>query len=132
MLACNLPGGTAGQTAAIPVPATATEELPVVSASATPADLATATISPSPTPELPTPTLELSHSLIPSTNIRPGELINDVVSADTAPEKRAPYGDSYDINRFERPFLQDMTYVADLDIVSFNLAYDEKFFYVSI
>jgi hypothetical protein len=54
------------------------------------------------------------------------------VSADTAPEKRAPYGDSYDINRFERPFLQDMTYVADLDIVSFNLAYDEKFFYVSI
>ena len=28
--------------------------------------------------------------------------------------------------------MQDMTYVADLDIASFNLAYDEKFFYVSI
>jgi hypothetical protein len=51
---------------------------------------------------------------------------------DTAAEKRAPYGDSYDINRFERPFLQDMTYISDLDIISFNLAYDEKFYYVSI
>jgi hypothetical protein len=131
MLACNLPGTTVGQTA-VPIPVTATEELPTISASATPADLATSTVTPSPTPELPTPTLEIFHSLIPSTNIKPGKSINDVVSADTAPEKRAPYGDSYDINRFERPFLQDMTYVADLDIVGFNLAYDEKFFYVSI
>lgn len=131
MLACNLPGVTVNQPA-VPVPATATEDVPAVSASAIPADLATATVAPSPTPELPTPTLTLSHSLIPSTIIKPGKLINDVVSSGTASEKRAPYGDSYDINRFERPFLQDMTYVADLDIVSFNLAYDEKFFYVSI
>jgi hypothetical protein len=132
VLACNLPGAAISPTATT-VPPTATEELPVISAiSATPADLATVTVTPSPTPELPTPTLEIFHSLIPSTNVKPGKLINDVVSADTAPEKRAPYGDSYDINRFERPFLQDMTYVADLDIVSFNLAYDEKFFYVSI
>jgi hypothetical protein len=130
MLACNLPGVAVNQTAQ-PVPATATD-MPVVSASATPADAATATAAPSPTPELPTPTITVSHSLIPSTNVKPGKLINDVVSVDTAAENRAPYGDSYDINRFERPFMQDMTYVADLDIVSFNLAYDEKFFYVSI
>ncbi len=104
----------------------------MIVSSATPENLATATETPSPTPELPTPTLTLSHSLVPSTIVKPGKLIQDVVSVDTATEKRAPYGDSYDINRLERPFLQDMTYVADLDIVSFNLAYDEKFFYVSI
>jgi hypothetical protein len=133
VLACNIPGVAVNQTAE-PVPATVTEEnTPEVPASATPADLATATVTPSPTPELPTPTPVLSHSLIPSTIVRPGKLIiNDVISVDTAAEKRAPYGDSYDINRFERPFTQDMTYVADLDIVSFNLAYDEKFFYISI
>jgi hypothetical protein len=131
MLACNLPWVTVNQTAE-PVPATATEDMPAVSATATQADAATATMAPSPTPELPTPTITVSHSLIPSTIVKPGKLINDVVSVDTAAEKRAPYGDSYDLNRFERPFMQDMTYVADLDIVSFNLAYDEKFFYVSI
>jgi len=131
MLACNMPGLAANQ-GADPVPATATEDVPVVPASATPADAATATESPSPTPELPTPTLTVLHSLIPSTIVKPGKLINDVVSVDTAAQKRAPYGDSYQINRFERPFMQDMTYVPDLDIVSFNLAYDDKFFYVSI
>jgi hypothetical protein len=133
MLACNMPGvtinlGPDSVSATVPVAAT---DLPVIPASATPAEAATATESPSPTPELPTPTLAISHSLIPSTIVKPGNLILDVVSVDTAAEKRAPYGDSYQINRFERPFTQDMTYVADLDIVSFNLAYDEKFFYVS-
>lgn len=130
ILACNIPMPTANQ-GADPAPATATD-MPIASASATPAEMATATESPSPTPELPTPTVTVLHSLVPSTNVKPGKLINDVVSVDTAAQKRAPYGDSYDINRFERPFLQDMTYVPDLDIVSFNLAHDEKFFYVSI
>jgi hypothetical protein len=129
ILACNLPILNKG-TEPTPPPVT---DMPVVPASSTPADLATATETPSsPTPELPTPTIQVSHSLVPSTIVKPGKLIQDVVSVDTAAEKRAPYGDSYDINRFERPFKQDMTYVADLDIVSFNLAYDEKFFYVSI
>lgn len=92
----------------------------------------TATIAPSPTPEPPTPTKTIPHSLIPATNIKMGKLINDVTSVDTAAEGRAPYGDLYKANLFERPFLQDMTYVADLDIVSYNLAYDEKFYYISI
>ncbi len=135
MLACNMPGITANQ-GVDSVPATATD-LPVVSASATSADVPVATVfapSPEPTlePELPAPTLAVSHLLVPAAIVKPGRLINDIVSVDTAAEKRAPYGDSYKVNRFERPFLQDMTYVADLDIVSFNLAYDEKFFYVSI
>lgn len=131
MLACNLPGVAVNSTAE-PIPATATE-MPAVSGPATQAEsAATSPVTPSPTPELPTPTIAVSHSLIPSTIIKMGKLINDVTSVDTAVEKRAPYGDSYQINRFERPFMQDMTYVSDLDIVSFNLAYDEKFFYVSI
>ncbi len=61
-----------------------------------------------------------------------GTTIPDVVSQDTAPEKRAPYGDSYDINRFERPFLQDMTYVPDLDISSFTVSSDATWWFVSI
>jgi len=134
MLACNMPGITINL-GNDPVPATlaaTTTDLPALPASPTPAEAATATESPSPTPELPTPTQTVSHSLVPSTIVKMGNLINDVVSVDTAAEKRAPYGDSYDINRFERPFMQDMTYVADLDIVTFNMAHDEKFFYVSI
>ena len=135
MLACNMPGvainlGTDSVTATVTETSTV-PALPV--ASATQADAATATVAPSPTPELPTPTIAVSHSPVPSTSVKPGKLIiNDTVSVDTAAEKRAPYGDSYQVNRFERPFTQDMTYVSDLDIVSFNLAYDEKFYYVSI
>ena len=130
VLACNLPGVVInlGDT---PVPVIITDT-PVVSASATQADAATATANPSPTVELPTPTLAIAHSLIPSTSIKAGDLIHDVVSVDTAAENRAPYGDSYNINLFERPFMQDMSYVPDLDIVSYNLSYDEKFYYISI
>ncbi len=128
MLACNLPGVAVNPGEE---PATATD-VPVTSTPVTQLDEATATIVPSPTLELPTPTLTIAHSLIPSTSIKPGKLINDAVSVDTAVEGRAPYGDSYKANLFERPFMQDMTYVADLDIISYNLAYDEKFYYVSI
>jgi hypothetical protein len=127
-LACNLPGSQIAPPTVVP-PSNTPE---TVSSSPTAEILATATETPSPTPELPTPTIQVFHSLVPSTTVKPGKLTLDVVSVDTAAEKRAPYGDSYDINRFERPFLQDMTYVSDLDIVSFNLTYDEKFFYVSI
>jgi len=56
-------------------------------------------------------------------------LIFDVRSAG---RKRAPYGDSYNINRMERPFLQDMKYVPELDIVSFNVSEDADWYYVSI
>jgi hypothetical protein len=58
--------------------------------------------------------------------------VYDVESQGTAPEKRAPYGDSHNINRFERPFLQDMTYVADLDILTYNVGQDDTWWYVSV
>ena len=129
-LACSLPG-VAVNPGDTPIPIAITDT-PLVSASATQADAATATANPSPTTELSTATITVSHSLIPSTSIRAGELVHDVVSVDTAAENRAPYGDSYKINLFERPFMQDMSYVSDLDIRSYNLAHDEKFYYVSI
>jgi len=50
----------------------------------------------------------------------------------SASRKRAPYGDSYNINRMERPFLQDMKYVPELDIVSFSVSEDADWYYVSV
>jgi hypothetical protein len=64
--------------------------------------------------------------------VKTGQLIYDVVSVDTAEEQRAPYGDSYDISLLERPFLADMSYIADLDIAGYSLSHDEKFYFVSI
>jgi hypothetical protein len=58
----------------------------------------------------------------------PGKLIYDVESSGAA----APYGDLYKINRFERPFQGDMTYVSDIDIVTFNLSEDSDWYYISI
>jgi hypothetical protein len=63
---------------------------------------------------------------------RGGKLVYDVESAGTAPELRAPYGDSYDMNRLERPFMQEMVYIPDLDITSFTVAKDNDWWYVSV
>ncbi len=79
-----------------------------------------------------TPTLAVVHTITPPTVVDSGKPVFDVESSGTAAEKRAPYGDSYDINRLERPFLQDMTYVPDLDIETFSLGNDKDFYYVSI
>lgn len=130
MLACNMPR-------AVTIPestpsAVALTDTPNVIASATQAEAPTETAIPSPTIELPTPTTVVTHTLTPATSIKMGDLVHDVTSVDTANEGRAPYGDSYNINLFERPFMQDMTYVPELDIVSYNLSHDEKFYYVSI
>lgn len=111
LLACNLPSPL--------TPASATEVIatnqegnppPVVQATATTA---------------------VVHVVNPASSIS-GSLVYDVESSGTASEKHAPYGDSYDINRLERPFLEDMTYVSDLDIVNFTVGQDAEWFYVSI
>jgi hypothetical protein len=74
----------------------------------------------------------VEHQLIPSSSVPSGNIMVDVESSGTGPDKRAPYGDSYDINLLERPFLQDMTYVPDLDINNFSIGSDETWHYVSI
>ncbi|MBK8421881.1 hypothetical protein [Candidatus Villigracilis saccharophilus] len=75
----------------------------------------------------------VDHAVRPGeTTPPPGKLIADVESSSTAAEERAPYGDSYKINRFERPFQKDMVYIPDMDILNFNLSQDEDWYYVSI
>ena len=85
-----------------------------------------------PTAVLETATPEIVHLLYPATSTSISKRVYDVISRDTAPERRAPYGDSYDINRLERPFTQDMSYVPDLDIITFNVTSDSDWYYVSI
>jgi hypothetical protein len=114
MLACNLSGGAATP---LPVP------------TGTPVPLTPTTAPPTVVPA--TALVVFTHVMTPS-DPRPGKLVYDVQSAGTAGEKRAPYGDSYDWNRLERPFLQNMTYVSDLDIVTFTVANDSDWWYVSM
>ncbi|MCL4275524.1 MAG: hypothetical protein KJZ77_16755 [Anaerolineales bacterium] len=77
------------------------------------------------------PVSPIQHQVFPASAPN-SSLSYDVESVITAPEQRAPFGDSYDINRLERPFLQDMTYIPDLDIRTFGLGRDADWIYVSI
>ncbi len=124
-LACSLPMLTGSQQNT-PTLIAETPALPP------PTAISTATEVPSPTAAPPTPTITVSHAFLPAEKVKSGPLIYDPTSVDTATEQRAPYGDSYKINLFERPFLQDMSYIPDLDIANFNLGMDDKFYYVSI
>jgi hypothetical protein len=85
-------------------------------------------------PDIPTATFTpvITHVDIPVNAVDQGLLVYDVESSGTAPEKRAPYGDSYDIYRMERPFTQDMTYIPDMDIATYNVRITEDWIYVSI
>jgi len=121
-LACSLPALVGNPQEPPPVADTPVMPPPVV----------TATQAPLPTVEPPTPTLTVSHAVIPAADVNLGDLVYDPPCVDTAAEQRAPYGDSYKFNLFERPFLHDMSYVPDLDIINFNLGMDDKFYYVSI
>jgi hypothetical protein len=94
-----------------------------------PTPLIQATDRSAPSPTLTEAIPVTGHSREPAeTAPAPGKRIYDVESSGNA----APYGDSYKLNRLERPFLKDMTYVPDLDIVSFNLSQDEDWYYISI
>lgn len=119
-LACNISGG-----AATPIPLSL-EETPLIPVAGQPA---TSTAPPTEIPA--TATVVLTHVVTPSSP-RGGKLVYDVESAGTAPEQRAPYGDSYDMNRLERPFAQEMTYLPDLDITSFTVTKDNDWWYVSM
>ena len=129
-LPISLPGG--GSPAAPTAAPSFTETPTVFVAPPTQAETPTAAVIPTDTLAPPTPTVAIAHMLTPSDIVKVGKLIYDATSVDTAAQQRAPYGDNYRNNLFERPFLADMTYVPDLDIVSYNLSRDEKFYYVSI
>ena len=68
------------------------------------------------------------HLMRPADAVPPrGNLVYDVQSS----RKAAPYGDSYNISLFERPFMPDMKYLPSVDIVNFNLSEDADWYYVS-
>jgi len=118
ILACNLPGE---------IQFTQTPLNPAMPQSSLPVDL-------SPTPEPPLPATlapAITHLMTPSSP-GAGRVVYDVESQGTAPEGRAPYGDSWNINRLERPFLQDMSYISDLDIQTYTVARDDTWWYVSV
>lgn len=124
-LSCNLPFFTTAAATEIPFPT-----LPPPAA--IPEILAATEVPILPTPVLPTSTPAIVHVLFPELLPDVGNVIYDVISQDTAAENRAPYGDSYKINRLERPFQQDMIYVSDLDIATYSLSEDAQWYYVSI
>jgi len=79
-----------------------------------------------------TASVAIEHTNIPPSDIVVGKSAIDVESSGTGPEGRAPYGDSFNINLLERPFLQDMTYVPDLDIKTFSISEDNDWYFISI
>jgi len=130
-LACNLPGA-AQPTALPPSPEQALQVVEVTSTSPPPTE--TLFSGESNLPDIPTATFTpvITHVDLPLNEVKQGALVFDVESSGTAPEKRAPYGDSYDIYRMERPFTQDMTYIPDMDIVTYNVQITDEWIYVSI
>jgi hypothetical protein len=85
-------------------------------------------------PEIPTATSTpvIAHVVFPPDSVKAGGIVFDVESSGTAAENRAPYGDSYDIYRLERPFTAEMTYIPDMDIASYNVVLDEEWVFISI
>ncbi len=124
IISCSLPF----MAKSVPTPTTAPALAPP------PIPTATVFVAESNLPTLipPTSTPSVTHVDFPVNSPESGGLVYDVISIDTAEEKRAPYGDSYNINRLERPFTQDMIYIPDLDIRTYSLSSDETWHYISI
>lgn len=75
-----------------------------------------------PTEAIPPTATAIVHTAIPEDVIVAGNPFYDVESSGTGLKHYAPFGDIYDLNRFERPFTQtDMTYQPHLDIKQFFL-----------
>ena len=119
-LSCNLPSAATSQQQSPP------QTLP--NAAAAPTTSPASTTAPTVTPTPP-----ITHLMTPADVNPTGTLIYDVDSSGTASQHRAPYGDSYNLNLFERPFTQkDMTYIPSLDINTFQINSDDNWYYVFI
>jgi hypothetical protein len=134
-LACSLPEMIAKQNTP-PTPTVAPTQIPptLEPTLAPPQPTETLFSGESNLPEIPTATSTpvITHIDFPVDSVNVGLVIFDVESSGTAPEKRAPYGDSYDIYRMERPFTQAMDYIPDMDIATYNVQITEDWIYVSI
>jgi len=130
-LACNLATSPGTPDPAVPPSSTVNNPAPVstgTSSVAVDQPAATETVQP-----LVATVLASNHTMTPVDISSAGPMNYDVDSSSTGGENRAPYGDSYNINLFERPFTQTaMTYLPALDIVSFRLTQDADWYYVSM
>ena len=130
-IACNLASSPAASITALPQATSTNTAAPPSTGTDTNAvaqSESTATLEPL------VATVLASHHIATPVDISAGGTINyDVDSSGTAGENRAPYGDSYNINLFERPFTQTvMNYLPELDILTFRLTQDADWYYVSI
>lgn len=125
-LACSLPAALGSPASPAPPPAI-TASPPGLAHSPVPAAAGSAT-----PPPLVATVMASQHTATPASVGASGKLNYDVDSSVTGSEHRAPYGDSYNINLFERPFSQtEMTYLPQLDISTFQLLEDPTWYYVS-
>lgn len=133
-LACSVPGGPAPQATEDVVSLYVTQTLAAM-ASAAPNQTPIPTVGVPADTAIPAATLTpgIIHTVFPADNQTAGVFIYDVDSRGTAPENRAPYGDSYKLNRFERPFTQTaMNYLPDVDILTFRINADQNWYYVTM
>ena len=93
-----------------------------------------------PAAEIPTATATLEftptaipHSLVPGQPGWVARWFTDIESARTANEKRAPGGDNFGKNIYERPFTaNDMTFRPDLDLNKAEISSDSNFIYITL
>ena len=116
-LACNL----MAQLSATPPPATAAPALPPTAPAATaPPE---ATLAPT----------AINHLMRPESPGGAEGFIIDTNSQKTGAQGRAPGGESYQINRFERPFTaQSMQYLGHLDVGRAEIDRSGAWFYVTL
>ena len=125
-LSCNLPSAVNSQPQSSP-------QLSAATATASSETAAGSTSSPISSVPSATATAAITHLMTPADTNPKGALIYDVDSSGTASQHRAPYGDSYNINLFERPFTQkEMAYISSLDINTFQITSDADWYYVFI
>lgn len=73
------------------------------------------------------------HVIQPAESSGSEQVINDQVTAEFAPQKRAAEGDDFEQGWFERPFDRQMRYMGNIDIVRSAMARtDPEFIYVTI
>ncbi|MGA2820142.1 MAG: hypothetical protein ABSF61_05740 [Anaerolineales bacterium] len=114
LLSCSLPFS---QPQASPTPAPT--DTPIPQALAT--DAPTAAVA---------PVTHVRHPGNPGTS---AQYLTDTASIGTSGDHRAPGGEDYNLDRYERPFTsQDMTYLPALDITRADIAWDGQWFYITI
>lgn len=88
---------------------------------------------PSASPEPDIPPTPIPHSLVPAQPGWVARWFNDTDSSRTSGENRAPGGDTFSKNIYERPFTaNDMAFRPDLDINKAEVSSDTNFIYFTL